>query len=76
MTLGKSPTSEDAFRSGTSFCRDHVSATSIYALLYRESHRLFPDEAFADLFADIGRASLDDPISSALRTKPGYQDSW
>jgi hypothetical protein len=26
MTLGKSPTSEDAFRSGTSFCRDHVSA--------------------------------------------------
>jgi hypothetical protein len=47
MTLGKSPTSEDAFRSGTSFCRDHVSETSIYALLYRESHRLFPDEAFA-----------------------------
>jgi hypothetical protein len=43
MTLGKSPTSEDAFLSGTSFCQDHVSASSIYALLYRESHRLFPD---------------------------------
>ena len=66
MTLGKSPTSEDAFRSGTSFCRDHVSATSIYALLYRESHRLFPDEAFADLFADIGRASVPPRIVSVV----------
>ncbi len=66
MTLGKSPTSEDAFRSGTSFCRDHVSATSIYALLYRESHRLFPDGAFADLFADIGRASVPPRIVSVV----------
>jgi hypothetical protein len=66
MTLGKSPTSEDAFRSGTSFCRDHVSASSIYALLYRESHRLFPDEAFADLFADIGRASVPPRIVAVV----------
>jgi hypothetical protein len=66
MTLGKSPTSEDAFRSGTSFCRDHVSETSIYALLYRESHRLFPDDAFADLFADIGRASVPPRIVSVV----------
>jgi len=66
MTLGKSPTSEDAFRSGTSFCRDHVSASSIYGLLYRESHRLFPDEAFADLFADIGRASVPPRIVSVV----------
>jgi len=66
MTLGKSPTSEDAFRSGTSFCRDHVSETSLYALLYRESHRLFPDEAFADLFADIGRASVPPRIVSVV----------
>jgi Transposase DDE domain/Transposase domain (DUF772) len=66
MTLGKSPTSEDAFRSGTSFCRDRVSATSIYGLLYGESHRLFPDEAFADLFADIGRASVPPRIVSVV----------
>jgi hypothetical protein len=66
MTLGKSPTSEDAFRSGTSFCQDHVSASSIYALLYRESHRLFPDEAFADLFADIGRASVPPRIVAVV----------
>jgi Transposase DDE domain/Transposase domain (DUF772) len=66
MTLGKSPTSEDAFRSGTSFCREHVSETSIYGMLYRESHRLFPDEAFADLFADIGRASVPPRIVSVV----------
>lgn len=66
MTLGKSPTSEDVFRSGTSFCQDHVSASSIYGLLYRESHRLFPDEAFADLFAEIGRASVPPRIVSVV----------
>lgn len=66
MTLGKAPPSEDAFRSGTEFCRDRVSATSIYGLLYRESHRLFPDEAFADLFADIGRASVPPRIVAVV----------
>jgi Transposase DDE domain/Transposase domain (DUF772) len=66
MTLGKSPTSEDAFRSGTSFCREHVSEKSIYGMLYRESHRLFPDEAFADLFADIGRASVPPRIVAVV----------
>ena len=66
MTLGTSPTSEDVFRSGTDFCRDRVSATSIYGLLYRESHRLFPDEAFADLFADIGRWSVPPRIVAVV----------
>jgi hypothetical protein len=66
MTLGKSPATEDAFRSGASFCKDRVSERSIYALLYRESHRLFPDEMFADLFADIGRASVPPRIVAVV----------
>jgi hypothetical protein len=66
MTLGKSPTSEDAFRSGAGFCQGRVSETSIYGLLYRESHRLFPDEAFADMFADIGRASVPPRIVAVV----------
>jgi hypothetical protein len=66
MTLGKSPTTEDAFRSGSDFCRDRVSEKSIYGLLYRESHRLFADEAFADLFADIGRASVPPRIVAVV----------
>ena len=58
--------SEDVFRSGASFCRDHVSERSIYGLLYRESHRLFPDEMFADLFADVGRASVPPRIVAVV----------
>ena len=45
-------------RSGAEFCPDQVSESSIDSLLYRESHRLFPDDAFADVFAEIGRASV------------------
>jgi hypothetical protein len=66
MTLGKSPTTEDAFRSGSDFCRDRVSEKSIYGLLYRESHRLFPDEAFADLFVGTGRASVPPRIVAVV----------
>jgi hypothetical protein len=66
MSLGRSPDQEDAFRSSTNFCRERLSATSIYALLNRESHRLFPDEAFADLFAVIGRDSIPPRIVAAV----------
>jgi hypothetical protein len=64
--LGKSPASEDVFRSGASFCKERVSEESIYALLYRERHRRFPDELFADLFADIGRASVPPRIVAVV----------
>ncbi len=39
---------------------------SIYGLLYRESHRLFPDESFADLFTNIGRASVPPRIVAVV----------
>lgn len=66
MTLGRSPTEEDIFRSSTEFCRERVQAGSIYGLLHREGHRLFPDEAFADLFKDIGRASVPPRIVAVV----------
>jgi hypothetical protein len=66
MSLGRSPDQEDAFHSSTNFCRERLSPTSIYALLHRESHRLFPDEAFADLFCDIGRASVPPRITAVV----------
>jgi hypothetical protein len=43
-----------------------VQAGSIYGLLHREGHRLFPDEAFADLFKDIGRASVPPRIVAVV----------
>lgn len=56
MTLGRSPSSGSG--SSTGFCAERLSPTSIYGLLHREGDRLFPDEAFADLFQDIGRWSV------------------
>ena len=66
MTLGRSPTEEDMFRTSTEFCRERVQAGSIYGLLHREGFRLFPDEAFADLFKDIGRASVPPRIVAVV----------
>ena len=66
MSLGRSPDQEDAFHSSTNFCRERLSPTSIYALLHGESHRLFPDESFADLFCDIGRASVPPRIVAVV----------
>jgi hypothetical protein len=66
MSLGHSPTQADVFRSASGFCRERLSPTSIYALLHRESHRLFPDEAFADLFREIGRWSVPPRIVAVV----------
>jgi hypothetical protein len=66
MSLGRSPDHEDAFRSSAVFCGSRISATSIYALLHREGHRLFPDDGFSDLFQDIGRASVPPRIVSVV----------
>lgn len=66
MRLGVSPAHQDAFRSTAGFCGERLSPTSIYALLHRECHRLFPDEAFADLFDDVGRRSVPPRIVSVV----------
>jgi hypothetical protein len=55
MSLGLSPRQQDMFATTTSFCEPLVAPESIYGLLHRECQRLFPDEMFADLFADSGR---------------------
>ena len=40
--------------------------SSIYGLLHRECHRLFPDEMFADLFTDVGRRSVPPQIVAVV----------
>jgi hypothetical protein len=64
--LGKTPPHEDLFKSSAEFCEPRLSANSLYALLHRESHRLFPDQAFADLFDDIGRHSVPPRIVATV----------
>jgi hypothetical protein len=49
-----------------SYCEARVAADSIYAVLHRECHRLFPDEMFADLFTDVGRRSVPPMIVAVV----------
>ena len=48
------------------FCEPRVAPGSIYGLLHRECHRLFPDEMFADLFTDVGRRSVPPMIVAVV----------
>ena len=66
MSLGLSPRQSDMLASTASFCESLVSPDSIYALLHRECHRLFPDEMFADLFTDVGRRSVPPMIVAVV----------
>jgi Transposase DDE domain/Transposase domain (DUF772) len=66
MTLGRAPEQADLWRSSVKYCEGKLSPTSIYGLLHRECHRLFPDDAFADLFQDIGRRSVPPRIVAVV----------
>ena len=66
MSLGLSPRQQDVFATTTSFCEPLVAPDSIYGLLHRECHRLFPDEMFADLFCDVGRRSVPPMIVAVV----------
>jgi len=66
MSLGKTPTTEDLFKSSRDICEQWLSEDSIYRILHREGARLFPDEAFSDLFAKIGRSSVPPQIVAVV----------
>lgn len=66
MTLGRAPEQADIWRTTTAHCEEQLSPTSIYRLLHRECHRLFPDDAFADMFRDIGRRSVPPRIVAVV----------
>src|SRR5450755_2197899 len=65
MSLGLTPTQSSVFTT-TEFCDGRVSPDSIYGLLHRECFRLFPDEMFADLFADSGRNCVPPVVAAAV----------
>lgn len=66
MTLGRAPEQEDLFRSTRAACEARLPEKSIFRLLARDSHRLFPDEDFADLFTDVGRRSIPPRIVAVV----------
>jgi hypothetical protein len=67
MSLGLAPRQADMFATTASFCDGRVAPGSIFGLLHRECHRLFPDELFADLFCDaVGRRSVPPMIVAVV----------
>ena len=64
--MGLTPKQADLFRSTAGLCDGRVAPDSIYGLLHRECHRLFPDEMFADLFTDVGRRSVPPMIVAVV----------
>jgi hypothetical protein len=66
MTLGKADKQGDLLDDVTRFCDETLDEHSIYAFLHRERDRLFPDEAFADLFDESGRRSVPPSVVAVV----------
>ena len=66
MTLGLAQRQGDLLDDLMRFCDDVVGEESIYGLLHRERDRLFPDQAFADLFTDRGRRSVPPSVLACV----------
>jgi hypothetical protein len=66
MTLGKADKQGDLLDDVTRFCDETLDEHSIYAFLHRERDRLFPDQAFADLFDDKGRRSVPPSVVAVV----------
>jgi IS5 family transposase len=66
MTVGATPRQAGLLTGTAAFCDGRVSEGSIFSVLHRECHRLFPDDMFADLFADTGRRSVPPMIVAVV----------
>lgn len=66
MTLGLAERQADLLDEVTRFCEQAIPDDTIYGLLHRERDNLFPDEAFADLFTDVGRRSIPPSIVATV----------
>jgi len=66
MSLGRAPVQADLLATSANFCDGRVLEESVYGLLHRECHRLFPDELFADLFTSVGRRSVPPRIVAVV----------
>lgn len=66
VTLGLAPRQADLMKGTTDFVGGRVKDDSIWAVLHRECHVLFPDELFADLFTSTGRRSVPPRIVAVV----------
>ena len=66
VTVGVAPRQADLMKGTASFVAGRVKDNSIFAVLHRECHVLFPDDLFADLFAGTGRRSVPPRIVAVV----------
>ena len=66
MTLGLAERQGDLFDDVDRFCEAALPGNSVFAVLHRERDRLFPDEMFADLFAERGRRSVPPSVVASV----------
>lgn len=66
MTLGRAEPQQFLFDDLNQFCAATLAHDSVYALLHREREQLFPDEFFADLFAEQGRRSVPPSVVATV----------
>jgi hypothetical protein len=66
MTAGTTPRQGDLLRSTAALCEGRVGPRSVWAVLCHEGDRLFGDELFADLFAQVGRHSVPPRIVATV----------
>src|SRR6266571_1745055 len=74
MALGLADRQGDLLDDVARFCDEVLPESSIYAVLYRERDRLFPDEMFADLFSDRGRRSVPPSVLVDMRARLAKSD--
>ena len=66
MSLGIADSQSNFFDDMSQFCDKTLPKDSIYAFLHDERNRLFPDEAFADLFSGRGRQSVPPSVIATV----------
>jgi Transposase DDE domain/Transposase domain (DUF772) len=66
MTIGTTPTQADLWRGTVAVCEGRVGKQSVWAVLYHQGDRLFADELFVDLFAEVGRRSVPPRIVATV----------
>jgi len=66
MTVGSAPRQADLLVGSAVVCDGRVAENSIWAVLHRECHRLFPEEMFSDLFSERGRHSVPPSIVAVV----------
>jgi Transposase DDE domain/Transposase domain (DUF772) len=66
MTAGTTPKQVDLWRGTAAVCEGRVGQQSIWAVLCHQGDRLFGDELFGDLFAEVGRRSVPPRIVATV----------